>query len=219
MVRAVVETAKNVGSLVRRPWLVARVQTVTPDIAESVGLDRPTGVLVASMQAKSPAEEAGLKRGDVILSVDGQTVDDPEAFGYRYALKGISGTADLGILRGTKRQTIPVKLGPAPETRPRDSLKVRTRTPFSGATFVNTSPAVSEELQTDLPEEGVAVTAVDDGSLAGRAGFRKGDVIVAVNGMPITSTKDLDRLTQRNLGLWEVAIKRGGEVLTSVFGG
>ena len=79
----------------------------------------------------------------MILSVDGQTVDDPEAFGYRYALKGISGTADLGILRGTKRQTIPVKLGPAPETRPRDSLKVRTRTPFSGATFVNTSPAVS----------------------------------------------------------------------------
>ncbi|CAO4172342.1 putative periplasmic serine endoprotease DegP-like [Methylorubrum aminovorans] len=219
MVRAVVETAKSGGSLVRRPWLGARVQTVTPDIAESVGLDRPTGVLVASMQAKSPAEEAGLKRGDVILSVDGQSVDDPEAFGYRYALKGISGTADLGILRGTKRQTIAVKLGPAPETRPRDSLKVRTRTPFSGATFVNTSPAVSEELQADLPEEGVAVTAVDDGSLAGRAGFRKGDVIVAVNGMPIASTKDLDRLTQRNLGLWEVAIKRGGEVLTSVFGG
>ncbi|CAO4166131.1 DegQ family serine endoprotease [Methylorubrum populi] len=219
MVRAVVETAKNGGSLVRRPWLGARVQSVTPDIAESVGLDRPTGVLVASMQAKSPAEEAGLKRGDVILTVDGQTVDDPEAFGYRFALKGISGTANLGILRGTKRQTVPVKLGPAPETRPRDALKVRTRTPFAGATLVNTSPAVSEELQADLPEEGVAVSAVEDNSLASRAGFRKGDVILAINGMPITSTKDLDRLTQRNPGLWEVSIKRGGEVLTSVFGG
>ena len=155
----------------------------------------------------------------MILTVDGQTVDDPEAFGYRFALKGISGTANLGILRGTKRQTVPVKLGPAPETRPRDALKVRTRTPFAGATLVNTSPAVSEELQADLPEEGVAVSAVEDNSLASRAGFRKGDVILAINGMPITSTKDLDRLTQRNPGLWEVSIKRGGEVLTSVFGG
>ena len=78
---------------------------------------------------------------------------------------------------------------------------------------------MGEELQADLPDEGVAVTTVEDGSLAGRAGFRKGDVIVAINGMPIASTKDLERVTQRNLGLWEVAINRGGEVLTSVFGG
>ena len=219
MIRAVVETAKSGGSVVRRPWLGARVQTVTPDIAESVGLDRPTGVLVASMQAKSPAEEAGLKRGDVILTVDDQTVADPDAFGYRYALKGITGSANLGILRGSKRQTIQVKLGPAPETRPRDALKVRSRTPFAGATLVNTSPAVSEELQADLPEEGVVVTTVEDGSLANRAGFRKGDVILAVNGLPVASTKDLERLTQRNLGMWEVSINRGGEVLTSVFGG
>jgi Do/DeqQ family serine protease len=219
MIRAVVDAAKTGGSLVRRPWLGARVQSVTPDIAESVGLDRPTGVLVASMQAKSPAEEAGLKRGDVVLSIDGQSVDDPEAFGYRFALKGISGTTQFGILRGTRRQTLAVKLSPAPETRPRDALKVRARTPFAGATLVNTSPAVGEELQADLPEEGVAVSAVEDGSLANRAGFKKGDVIVAINGIPVASTKDLDRLTQRSFGLWEVSINRGGEVLTSVFGG
>ncbi|WP_232630733.1 DegQ family serine endoprotease [Methylobacterium sp. Leaf118] len=219
MIRAVVDTAKGGGSLVRRPWLGARVQSVTADIAESVGLDRPTGVLVANMQAKSPAEEAGLKRGDVILTIDGQGVDDPDSFGYRFALKGISGTAQFGILRGTRRQTLQVKLGPAPETRPRDALKVRARTPFAGATLVNTSPAVGEELQADLPEEGVAISAVEEGSLANRAGFKKGDVIVAVNGTPVASTKDLDRLTQRSFGLWEVSINRGGEVLTSVFGG
>lgn len=219
MVRAVVETAKTGGSTVRRPWLGATVQRVTPDIAESVGLDRPTGVLVASMQAKSPAEEAGLKRGDVVLSIDGQPVDDPEAFGYRFALKGISGSASFAVQRGTKQQTLKIKLAPAPETRPRDELKLKMRTPFSGATLVNTSPAVSEEMQFPLPDEGVAVTLVDEGSFAARAGFRKGDVIVAINGIPITSTKDLERATQRNSGMWEVSINRGGEVLTSVFGG
>ncbi|GJE46498.1 Do family serine endopeptidase [Methylobacterium soli] len=219
MVKAVVETAKNGATTVRRPWLGARVQSVTPDIAESMGLDRPTGVLVASLQSKSPAEEAGLKRGDLILSVDGQSVDDPEAFGYRFALKGISGQTKFGILRGTGRSTVAIKLGPAPETRPRDVLKVRTRSPFLGATLINTSPAVAEEMQVDFPTEGVAVQAVDDGSIANRAGLQKGDLIVAINGVPISTTKDLDRVTRNTLNSWEVSINRGGEVLTSVFGG
>ena len=95
MVKAVVEAARDGAGVVRRPWLGARIQSVTPDIADSMGLDHPTGVLVASLQPKSPADEAGLKRGDLILAVDGQEVDDPEAFGYRFALKG-SGQARFG---------------------------------------------------------------------------------------------------------------------------
>ncbi|KQP24505.1 serine protease [Methylobacterium sp. Leaf102] len=219
MVRAVVETAKGGATSVRRPWLGARVQSVTPDIADSMGLDHPTGVLVASLQPKSPAEEAGLKRGDLILSVDGKTVDDPEAFGYRFALKGLTGTTKFGILRGTSRTNVLVKLGPAPETRPRDTLKVRTRSPFLGATLVNTSPAVAEEIQVDLPAEGVAVAGVEENSIAARAGLQKGDIIVAINGAPISTTKDLERITRNSLNMWEVSINRGGEVLTSVFGG
>ncbi|KQP90969.1 serine protease [Methylobacterium sp. Leaf113] len=219
MVRAVVETAKGGATAVRRPWLGARVQSVTPDIAESMGLDHPTGVLVASLQPKSPAEEAGLKRGDLILTVDGKVVDDPEAFGYRFALKGLTGQTKFGILRGTGRSTIAVKLGPAPETRPRDTLKVRTRSPFLGATLVNTSPAVAEELQVDFPSEGVAVAGVDEGSIAARAGLQKGDMIVAINGLPIATTKDLERVTRNSLNMWEVSINRGGEVMTSMFGG
>ncbi|MCE4224214.1 DegQ family serine endoprotease [Methylobacterium sp. C25] len=219
MIKAVVETAKTGGTTVRRPWLGARLQTVTPDIAESVGLDRPTGVLVASMQPKSPAEESGLKRGDIVLTIDGQPVDDPEAFGYRFALKGITGKSVFGVQRGAKKQTVEVKLGPAPETRPRDVLKVKTRSPFVGATLVNTSPAVSEEMQLDLPNDGVAVTDVDDNSIAARAGFKKGDVIVAINGSTVNSTKDLERMTRDSLGIWEVSINRGGSVMTSVFRG
>ncbi|WP_430910657.1 Do family serine endopeptidase [Methylobacterium sp. sgz302541] len=219
MVKAVVDSARNGAATVRRPWLGARVQTVTPDIAESMGLDHPTGVLVASLQPKSPAEEAGLKRGDVILSVDGLSVEDPEAFGYRFALRGTSGQTRFGVLRGTGRLTTQVKLAPAPETRPRDVLKVRTRSPFLGATLVNTSPAVAEEMQVDFPAEGVAVQSVDEGSIANRAGLQKGDIIVAVNGVAVPTTKDLDRVTRNTLNAWEVSINRGGEVLTSVFGG
>ncbi|KQT78822.1 DegQ family serine endoprotease [Methylobacterium sp. Leaf466] len=219
MVHAVVETAKAGASTVRRPWLGARVQSVTPDIAESMELDHPTGVLVASLQPKSPAEEAGLKRGDLILTVDGKAVDDPEAFGYRFALKGLSGHTKFGIQRGTTRSTIAIKLGAAPETRPRDLLKVKTRSPFMGATLVNTSPAIAEELQVDFSSEGVAVASVDEGSFANRAGLQKGDVIVAINGTPVSTTKDLERMTRTAFNAWEVSINRGGTVLTSVFGG
>jgi S1-C subfamily serine protease len=219
MVKAVVMAAKDGLTVVRRPWLGARVQTVSPDIADSMGLDHPTGVLVASLQPKSPAEEAGLKRGDLILSVDGQAVDDPEAFGYRFALKGITGHTKFGIQRGTSRQTLNVKLGSAPETRPRDSLKVKTRSPFLGASFVNTSPAVAEDLQVDFTVDGVAVESVDEGSFAARAGLQKGDVVVAVNGMPMATTKDLDRVIRTMPGSWEIVINRNGEVMTSIFSG
>ena len=219
MVKAVVDSARAGATTVRRPWLGARVQGVTPDIAESMGLDHPTGVLVASLQPKSPAEEAGLKRGDVILTVDGQNVEDPEAFGYRFALKGTSGQTKFGVLRGSGKTSVAIKLAPAPETRPRDLLKVKTRSPFLGATLVNTSPAVAEELQVEFPAEGVAVQAVDEGSFASRAGLQKGDVVVAVNGAQIATTKDLEKVTRNALGAWEISINRGGEVLTSVFGG
>ncbi|WP_425463367.1 DegQ family serine endoprotease [Methylobacterium terricola] len=223
MVKAVVETAKGGARTVRRPWLGARLQHVTPDIADSVGLDHPTGVLVASMQPKSPAEEAGLKRGDVILAVDGQTVDDPEAFGYRFALKGIKGETKLTVLRGATRTTVPVRLGPAPETRPRDTLKVKTRSPFLGATAVNLSPAVAEEMQMDLSAQaqgdGVIIAEVEGGTVANRVGLQKGDIVVAVNGAPVASTKDLERMTRAPASMWEVTINRGGQQLTSVFGG
>jgi S1-C subfamily serine protease len=219
MVKAVVDAARDGASIVRRPWLGARIQSVTPDIADSMGLDHPTGVLVASLQAKSPAEEAGLKRGDLILTVDGQEVADPEAFGYRFALKGVQGQARFGILRGTSRQTVAVKLAPAPETRPRDVLKVKTRSPFVGATLVNTSPAVAEEMQVDFPTDGVAVQAVEENSPAAFAGLQKGDIILSVNGLPVQTTKDLERVTRNSLGAWEIAINRDGIEMKSVLRG
>src|SRR5580704_10207907 len=85
MVQVVVASAKSGGDAVKRPWLGAKLQAVTPDIADSMGLKRPAGALVASVSSGSPADRAGLKAGDVILTVDGQAVDDVNAFDYRFA--------------------------------------------------------------------------------------------------------------------------------------
>ena len=219
MVRAVVEQAKGGAKSVRRPWLGARLQNVTPDIAESMGLDRPTGVLVSGIQPKSPADDAGLKRGDLIMLVDGKPVDDPEAFGYRFALKGVAGQTSFTVLRGSARTIVPVRLAAAPETRPREILRIRNRSPFSGATAANMSPAVAEELQMDSASEGVVVTEIEENSVAGRVGLQKGDLVLAVNGTALSSTKDLDRIVRAGGASWEVSINRRGQVLTSQFSG
>jgi Do/DeqQ family serine protease len=219
MVRAVVDSARNGGKAVRRPWVGATLQNVTPEIAESMGLDRPTGALVAGIYDKGPAAEAGLRRGDVIVQVDGRDVDDPDAFGYRFAVKGTSGDVPVTLLRGGKRLTVRVKLQTAPETRPRDPVTIRARSPLAGATAVNMSPAVADELRIEISSEGVALTDVDEGSLAGRVGFQKGDVIISVNGERVASSRELNRIMRNGGAPWRITINRGGQVMTTILGG
>ncbi|MFN5279814.1 trypsin-like peptidase domain-containing protein, partial [Bradyrhizobium sp.] len=87
MVRVVVASAKSGGKAVKRPWLGARLQAVTPEIAETLGLKLPTGALVANVAPNSPAAKAGLKLSDLIVGIDGQSIDDPNAFDYRFATR------------------------------------------------------------------------------------------------------------------------------------
>jgi Do/DeqQ family serine protease len=219
MARSVVESARGGDRTVRRPWLGARLQGVDRDLAESIGLERPMGVLVSAVFDKGPASEAGLRRNDVIVELDGQSVDDPDAFGYRYALKGLGGQANLTVVRGGKRATLQVKLQTPPETRARDAVRIRTRSPLGGATAVNMSPAVADELQLEVGSDGVVLADVEEGSPASRVGFRKGDMILAVNGERVATSKDLERLLRSGSQMWRITINRGGQVLTSVLGG
>ena len=219
MVKVVIATAKSGGKIVKRPWLGATLQSVSHEIAESLGLERSTGALVAEIVERSPAAEAGLKRGDIITSVDGLAVDDPEALGYRLATKPLGGVASLGVQRGGKSVIAPLKLQSAPETPPRETIKLTGNSPFAGATVMNLSPAVQEELGGSVGREGVVVADVEESSIAANVGIQKGDVVLAVNDAKITRTGDLKQATQTRQRLWKLTINRGGQVITSVFGG
>ncbi len=219
MVKTVVESARGGGTSVRRPWFGARMQAVSADMAEALGLDRPTGALIVSVVKGSPAAEAGLKSSDVILSIDGQNVDDPDSFGYRMATKHLGGTASLGILRGGKRLVVPVKLEAAPEVPPRDTLVLKGRNPLAGATVVNLSPAVAEEMSLDASEQGVAITDIADDSFAQRYGFQKGDVLLEINGVKLVSTKRLENLVKERFQGWRLKIDRGGQVIQTILNG
>jgi S1-C subfamily serine protease len=201
-----------------RPWLGAKLQTVTAEIADSLSLKRPIGALIANVAPDSPAAHAGLKPGDVIVAIDGVPVDDPNAFDYRFATKPLGGSARLGFLRAGRELTASVALKSAPET-PRDEVVIRSRSPFSGVKVANLSPALADELQVRNVEEGVVVLDVDSGSYASNLGFQRGDVIEEVNGQRVRKTRDLEQLTSTPNRTWRIVILRGGQKISAVFSG
>ena len=110
MVKGVVSAALHGGATVKRAWLGATLQNVSKDIADNLGLERPTGALVVDVVAQGPAAAAGLKRGDVIAAIDGQSVDDPESVGFRLGVKPLGGSASLKVLRDGRTLDLALKL-------------------------------------------------------------------------------------------------------------
>jgi Do/DeqQ family serine protease len=219
MVKIVIAAAKGGGRAVRRPWLGASLQVVSREIADSLGLARPSGALVADLSVGGPAAEAGLRRGDLITAIDGQSVDDPEGLGYRLATKPLGGTASLTLLQNGKVRTASVKLIPAPEIPARDPIKLTGYSPFSGMTVINLSPAIEEELSLHGVSEGVVVSDIEDGSRAAIVNFQKGDVITAINDRPIGTTRQLEAAVSEHHNYWKLTIARGREVITTMIGG
>ena len=214
MVRLVVGSAMK-GRTVRRPWLGARLQPVTRDIANSLGLDRPSGAVVADLRKDGPAQRAGLRVGDVIIGVAGYEVGDPRAFNYRFATQGLGGKAPIKVLRKGRERKVRITLETAPEDPPRNETRLTGRTPFSGAKVANLSPALAEELSVEDAFEGVVVLDIPPNSAAGAYRLlRRGDIILAINGERIKSARHLAKIMQRPVPGWRVSLRRRGRVLT-----
>ena len=218
MVQVVVSSARSGGTAVKRPWLGAKLQAITPDIADKFDLRRPAGAVVTDVAAASPAARAGIKTGDVIVAVDGQSVDDPNGFDYRFATRPLGGHAQLGVMRGGKETKVAVALETAPDA-PRDELVIRARSPFVGAKVANLSPSLADELRLDTSAEGVVIIEVADGSAAQGVGLQRGDVVLTVNNEKVEKTRDLDKLAKAGARVWRVTIVRGGRQISAVFGG
>jgi serine protease Do len=200
LVKEVLPQLRGKGK-VTRGFLGVLIQKVTPEIAESLGMDKGNGALVANVTKDGPADKAGVKVGDVIIEFDGKEVKDSSDLPIIVARTPVDRRARMKVLRDKKEITLTVSVG---ELKDAEVVASAPEKGELGLTVQRLTPQMAESLGLDK-SEGVVVTAIEPGSAADEAGIRRGDVIVEV-----------DRKLVRNLDEYKkavAAIRKGRGVL------
>jgi serine protease Do len=189
LAKPVIEQLKNYGRP-RRGWLGVRIQGVTDEIAESLGLDKPKGALVASVSEKGPAQEAGIQPGDVILTFDGKDVTDMRRLPRLVAETQIEKPVNVTVWRKRKEHTFEVKVGELDENEQQAALTPGQPDKPGGAaaptvkalglSLAQSSPELKQKFSLSDEVNGVIVTEVANDSPAAEKGVRPGDVVVEV---------------------------------------
>src|SRR5207253_1202545 len=190
-VRTVVGQLKDKGAVIRG-WIGVQIQPVTDDMADTLGLQKAEGALVAEPQAGSPAVKAGIKAGDVIVSVDGKTVKDARDLAKRIGAMAPGSSIKLEIVRDGKPQAFSLTLGELPKEQrqaraaPEDrEQSAGTELPRLGLTLAPSGGVAG------AGSDGVVVTSVDPDGPAASHGFKSGDVILEVAGKPVSNPADV----------------------------
>jgi len=183
VVKSVVQQLKDNG-VVTRGWIGVEIQPVTQDIADSMGLKSTGGALVAQAQSGSPAAKAGVKSGDVVTAVDGETVADPHELARKIAALGPKKTVTLAIIRNGAPLTLEVTLAamPAEKSASNDN---------SPADEKGASALAKLGLTLKSGDEGVTVADVDPDSAAADKGIKQGDVILEVGGKTVSRPSEV----------------------------
>jgi serine protease Do len=191
---------------------------VTRDLARSVGLDRPAGVIVRGVSEGSPAARAGLRQGDVVIAVNGDAVIDPASLRYLAGSRGVETPVTLTVLRDGERREIVTRLIEPPEIPARNETVLAGQTILTGVRVANLSPRLASELGAGVPERGVVVTGIARGAPASRLNFvRTGDIIEDVNDMRVASVAQLAELVAASPGETAVTFSRNGQLATCLF--
>jgi len=216
MVEFVLNAALTDGKIVR-PWFGASGQAVSADIAESLGLDRPGGVLIDNVYPDSPAGRAGLEPGNVILSIDGEEIFDTQGLRYFIALGKVGGETTLKVLDAGKTRDVKVKLEVAPEDPPRNITILKGDNIFENIQVGNLSPAFSNELGVNMFEKGVIILDIDRLSPVRRLNvLRPGDIFASIDGKEINSVEELQDVLDQSGTDVSFAVRRQGGVIECI---
>jgi len=174
---------------VSRGWMGVQIQPVTSDIADSLGMKKAEGALVAEPQADSPAAKAGIMTGDVITAVDGTAVQDSRDLARRIGVMAPGSSVKLDILRKGETKTMTLTLAKMPNEQQakagNEQAKLGTQVPHLGLTLVPANDVAGSG------DKGVVVTGVEPDGLAADHGFQTGDVIFDVGGKAVATVSDV----------------------------
>jgi len=200
LVKEVLPQLRGKGK-VTRGFLGVLIQKVTPEIAESLGMDKGNGALVANVTKDGPADKAGVKVGDVIIEFDGKEVKDSSDLPIIVARTSVDRRASMKVLRDKKEITLTVSVG---ELKDAEVVASAPEKGELGLTVQRLTPQMAESLGLDK-SEGVVATAIEPGSAADEAGIRRGDVIVEVDRKPVRNLDEYKKAV--------AAIRKGRGVL------
>jgi Do/DeqQ family serine protease len=209
MVRLVVDSA-IAGHKLERPWLGAKLDTMTREMAEAMGIARVAGAIVTRVYDAGPAAQAGLQAGDVIVAVDGYEVADARAILYRLTTRGVGNRCRLDVVRKGQPLSLEVALRAAPQAGKDDVRNLSGAHPFDGARVSNILPAIADELGLEN-QEGVVILQVRPDSKAARIGFQPGDIIEQVGRKKIDTVGELEAVLRERQQVWLVQLRRGNQ--------
>jgi Do/DeqQ family serine protease len=210
LVAAVVAQALAGETRFTRPWAGMQAQEVDGSLAEALGLDRPLGVMITRLHPQSPFAAAGLADGDVVLSLAGAQINTPQEFLYRLSVLG-PGPQTVAYVRDGTPVEVEVRLGPAPDVPPRDTLTVTEDVILRGATLARINPAVIAELH--LPLDAAGVVVLDARDFAREVGLQTGDILLGINGVEVATPADALALARDPGRRWQIDLIRQGQPL------
>jgi len=190
-VKSVVAQLRDKGT-VTRGWLGVQIQTVTPDLADSMSLKQATGALVSEPQKDSPAAKAGIQSGDVITSVDDTAIHDARDLARRIGTMSPGATVKLGMIHQGQDKTVTLTLGTMPNEKQasNDQNQKQREVPDSDIPRLGLTLAPANKVS-GADDNGVVVTAVAEGGVAADHGFQVGDVILDVGGTAVATPSDV----------------------------
>ncbi len=210
MVRLVVEAAEE-GRAVRRLWIGASFENLTPRTAAALGLPRASGALVQAVYPAGPADRAGLRAGDIIFEFNGRETNDVLSLLYRITLTPPRERVSVAYYRDGERNEAYISAEAAPEIPPREVVLLRGNHPLAGLRVANLSPALAQEISADIMAQGVIVLAASPQTRTRQIGFRKGDIIRRINEQEVSSTSGLTAMLDQLTRPWRIQIERGGQ--------
>ena len=192
MARNVMEQIVDHGKVVRGHLGVA-IQSVDADMAKAFGLNQGGGALVADVTPGSPAAKAGIERGDVILELNGKTVNEPDDLSLHIAETTPGSTVHLRISRNGQTRDVSVTLDELSETTAASTSEDSGATALQGVQVQNLTAAIARDLGISTNTPGVVITSVDPSSAAAAAGLQQGDVVQEVNRKPVHNVAEYNR--------------------------
>ena len=209
-VRRVVDSAVGGATAVIRPWLGVKGETVSADLARSLGLERPQGLVVTEVWPEGPGDRADVRMGDVITAIDGAEVNDQGGLNFRVGTREPNETVRVSVLRDGRPLVVDARVQRLPGNADVQGATVIQSGGLTGAQVLALNPALADSLGGDPFASGVVVGQVASNSYARRGvGLQAGDVIMAVNDRPVTSPQQLANLPRGSQLLVERRGQRG----------